>query len=54
MRKLLLILAALLLGTLSAFAQSTIKGQVVGEDGIPIEGLTVMIQGTAKGFVTYK
>ena len=54
MRKLLLIIAALLIGALSAFAQSTIKGQVVGEDGIPIEGLTVMIQGTAKGVVTDK
>ena len=54
MRKLLLIIAALLIGALSAFAQSTIKGQVVGEDGIPIEGLTVIIQGTAKGVVTDK
>ena len=42
MKRFLSILFCLMLSTLAAFAQSTVKGQVVGEDGLPIEGLTVM------------
>ena len=40
--------------TISAlFAQNiTVSGQVMGEDGMPIEGVTVMVQGTSNGVVT--
>ena len=54
MKRFLSILFCLMLSTLAAFAQSTVKGQVVGEDGLPIEGLTVMIEGTRKGVTTDK
>ena len=30
----------------------TVSGQVVGEDGMPIEGVTVLVQGSSNGVVT--
>lgn len=39
----------------SLFAQtskSTITGTIIGEDGMPIPGVTILIQGTSKGAVT--
>lgn len=40
----------LLIICLSTAAQNKkVKGQIVGDDGIPVPGVTVMVQGTAKG-----
>ena len=52
MKRLILLLLGLFCLTVSAFAQVTVKGQVVGDDGIPLVGVTVMIEGTKTGVVT--
>ena len=52
MKRIVLILSALLLGA-TAFAQKiTVSGQVAGDDGFPLPGVGVLIQGTNKGTVT--
>ena len=52
MRKWFFILLLLCLPAVSLFAQNKITGQVIGEDGIPVAGLTVMVQGTTNGVIT--
>ncbi|MBQ6082526.1 MAG: TonB-dependent receptor [Bacteroidales bacterium] len=47
-----LLLAALLLATAPAFAQSRISGKVIDSDGQPLAGVTVMVKGTDNGTVT--
>ena len=52
-RRLTLLLACLFLSIGMAFAQSKITGTVVSqEDGLPIIGATVMVQGTKTGTTT--
>ena len=53
MKKLILTIFLSAFAALSLSAQSvTVSGQVVGEDGMPIEGVTVLVQGTSNGVVT--
>ena len=42
----------LLLLPISLFAQQTVKGTVVGEDGVPIPGVNISIENTNKGTTT--
>ena len=53
MKRLFLTIFLSAFAALSLSAQSvTVSGQVVGEDGMPIEGVTVLVQGTSNGVVT--
>ncbi|MDO4461735.1 MAG: TonB-dependent receptor [Bacteroidia bacterium] len=53
MRKLLLIVSILMLACGSLLAQSrTITGTVIGDDGLPIPGASVVVKGTTTGTVT--
>src|SRR4051812_18272222 len=53
MRKLLTLLAVLMLGIFVANAQSkTITGRVVDNTGQPIEGASIMVKGTTRGTTT--
>lgn len=45
-------LALLLALSLHAQQQRVVNGQVVGEDGVPVPGVTVMKQGTSQGVMT--
>lgn len=46
------ILAGLLLLPAAAFAQGALRGQVSDEEGNPVSGVTVMIDGTTRGTMT--
>lgn len=50
--RLLLAVAAGLLLTATAFAQSTLRGKVTDAAGAPLPGVTVMVKGTARGTMT--
>lgn len=53
MKKSLLLLMLLTLGTWTAFAQSTVRGKVTSsEDGIGIPGVSVTVKGTSRGTQT--
>lgn len=53
MRKILTLLTVLILGILSAHAQSrTVKGKVVDNSGKPLDGVSVIIKGTTRGTTT--
>src|SRR6185503_12222177 len=52
MRKLLLALTALLLFAGQLLAQKTITGKVTDENGLPIQGASVVTKGTNRGAVT--
>lgn len=49
--KIIIVFAALLI-SLSAMAQNKVSGIVVDENGAPMPGASVLIQGTAKGVIT--
>ena len=52
MTRMILIFSALLLSA-TAFAQKiTVSGQVAGDDGLPLPGAGVLVQGTTRGTVT--
>ena len=42
----------LLLPSVAAMAQGTLRGQVTDPDGLPLSGVTVMIKGTSRGTLT--
>lgn len=53
MRKLLLLMSFLVFACATLVAQNkTISGTVIGDDGLPIPGVAVMVKGTANGTVT--
>lgn len=52
MRKLSLVLLFICCFAFATAAQNKVRGQVIGEDGIPIVGVTVVIQGTNTVVVT--
>lgn len=52
MRRFLLVLLACMVSTGIAFAQSSVSGTVVGENGEPIEGAAVVVKGTTVGAFT--
>ncbi|MEM7658210.1 MAG: SusC/RagA family TonB-linked outer membrane protein [Bacteroidota bacterium] len=52
MRKLLLILAIGMLSFSSLWAQKAVSGTVTNQDGSPMEGVTVLVQGTTIGVYT--
>jgi TonB-linked SusC/RagA family outer membrane protein len=53
MRKIALLFAVLLCGTVSVFAQTTIKGKVTdSKDGSPLSGASVKVRGTSNGAST--
>ncbi|MDO4461738.1 MAG: SusC/RagA family TonB-linked outer membrane protein [Bacteroidia bacterium] len=53
MKKLVVLLSLLALSCAVAFAQSrTIKGTVIGDDGLPVPGASVVVKGTTTGTIT--
>ncbi|MCQ2214381.1 MAG: SusC/RagA family TonB-linked outer membrane protein [Bacteroidales bacterium] len=53
MKKLMVLLSLLALNCMLVFAQSrTIKGNVIGDDGLPIPGASVVVKGTTTGTIT--
>lgn len=52
MRKILTFLLVLFAGGIAAFAQQSVKGQVVDQNGLPIIGMTVLEKGTGNGVTT--
>ncbi len=52
MKKILLLISALVAGTFAYAQTQTVTGQVVGDDGFPLPGAGVIIQGTSTGTVT--
>lgn len=42
----------LLMASLSAFAQSTVKGTVISQDGLPLPGVSILEAGTTNGAIT--
>ena len=52
MKKLLLSIVVLFMGISVAFAQKTLSGNVVDDQGIPLPGATVLEQGTTNGVST--
>jgi TonB-linked SusC/RagA family outer membrane protein len=48
----IIMLCGLLLGNLSASAQSTVRGKVTSDSGAPIDGATVSVKGTSNATVT--
>jgi len=52
MRKFLLTIICALMTTMTAFAQSTVRGTVVDENGEPVIGASVMIKGSKTGTIT--
>ncbi|MBQ7268327.1 MAG: TonB-dependent receptor [Bacteroidales bacterium] len=52
MKKFLFLMPLLALSLMAGAQDKTVTGQVVGDDGFPIPGAAVLIQGTSKGTVT--
>ena len=52
MKKLLMLIVVLFAGISVAFAQKTLSGSVVDDQGIPLPGATVLEQGTNNGVST--
>ena len=52
MRKLLLLFVVFIAAMSSAMAQKTVTGTVIGDDGAPLVGVTVVVKETVKGTVT--
>lgn len=53
MRNLLLVLSFVVMSCVSIYAQTkTISGTVIGDDGLPVPGATVMVKGTTTGTVS--
>lgn len=52
MRKILTFLLVLSVCGISAFAQQSVKGQVVDQNGLPVIGMTVLEKGTGNGVTT--
>ncbi len=52
-KRLLLFFVAMLIGVATAVAQQTVKGTVIsGDDGLPIVGAAVIVDGTTRGTIT--
>mgnify|MGYP006278457405 CR=1 FL=1 len=52
MKRLLLVLGLVLLGSAGLMAQRTVRGMVTGSDGEPLVGATVQVKGTTSGTAT--
>ena len=48
----LIVATAFMLTTVTAIAQPSVKGRVTDADGQPLEGVAVLVQGTANGTLT--
>ena len=51
-KRLCFVLACLLFSIGIAVAQNTVSGTVLGDDGLPVIGATVMVKGTKTGAAT--
>ena len=52
MRNQILLIAALLLFTITSFAQQTVTGRVTDSNGSPLSGASVKVKGTSRGTLT--